>query len=33
MDNLSRWLPAAAKYDAAWFRDELKATRAKLGIP
>lgn len=27
MDNLSRWLPAAAKYDAQWFREELKNVR------
>jgi Cytochrome c554 and c-prime len=27
MENLRRWLPAAAKYDAAWFRAELKTLR------
>ena len=30
MDNLSRWLPAAARYDAEWFRAELKAVQTKL---
>jgi hypothetical protein len=30
IENLGRWLPAAARYDAAWFREELKAARAKL---
>jgi Cytochrome c554 and c-prime len=27
MENLRRWLPAAAKYDPAWFRSELQAAR------
>lgn len=30
IDNLHHWLSAAGNYDPAWFRDELKATRAKL---
>lgn len=33
IDNLRRWLPAAAAYDAAWFQSELSATKAKLGTP
>src|SRR5439155_502564 len=32
IQNLGRWLSAAANYDAAWFREELKATRTKLGL-
>jgi hypothetical protein len=31
MQNLHRWLPAAADYDPAWFHSELKAVRARLG--
>jgi hypothetical protein len=31
MQNLHRWLPAAADYDPAWFENELKAVRARLG--
>jgi hypothetical protein len=31
MQNLHRWLPAAADYDPAWFQSELKAVRARLG--
>ena len=31
IENLSRWLPAAARYDAMWFREELKAVREKSG--
>jgi hypothetical protein len=27
MENLGRWLPAAGKYDAAWFREEVRALR------
>ena len=30
IENLSRWLPAAARYDAEWFRAELQVVRAKL---
>ena len=30
MENLRRWLPAAAHYDAEWFRGELKAIRASM---
>jgi hypothetical protein len=30
MENLNRWLPAAATYDAAWFREELRAARERM---
>jgi hypothetical protein len=30
MDNLHRWLPAASRYDAAWFHEELRAARSML---
>jgi hypothetical protein len=32
LDNLNHWLPAAARYDPDWFREELKAARTRLGI-
>jgi nitrate/TMAO reductase-like tetraheme cytochrome c subunit len=30
MENLGRWLPAAAHYDAKWFSEEVKAVNSKL---
>jgi hypothetical protein len=30
VENLRRWLPAAAAYDADWFRSELQGVRSKL---
>ena len=30
MKNLNRWLRAAATYDAAWFREELRAARERM---
>jgi hypothetical protein len=30
MENLGRWLTAAARYDPYWFREELKNARARL---
>ena len=30
MENLHRWLPAAAKYDPVWFRQELSEIRERL---
>jgi hypothetical protein len=29
MDNLRHWLPAAAKYDPAWFKSELSTMQQK----
>jgi hypothetical protein len=29
-ENLHRWLPAAARYEAAWFHEELRAARTVL---
>jgi cytochrome c554/c'-like protein len=32
VENLARWLGAATRYDPAWFREELKAARARLNV-